>query len=329
MKRIRSYLFIIAVAYGGLLFLPSCKEKNEVFPPKVWSEYPYSGAAQPKTEITAIFFDSDHSFWLGLKDKDGLLYNDGYAWKRFDITTTGIEIDSVTAIVRDGNNKLWIGSKDGLACFDGLSWSKIAALENKSVSSIAVEGIGNLWVGLKGSTKGVAYLHNNVWTIFNKDNTGGILDSEVNAIAIDRNQLVWFATKDQGIIKRDQYHNWQFMTLYGYIDTVNFSCLATATDGSVWASNAASQLVHFQTGEFSILETGTGKPITSMLFAEDGTLWCGTLGAGLLKFDGSIWKSYTVANADLPSDNVYCLTKGFDGDLFFTTTGGRLLYLKP
>lgn len=325
MNLFRSLLLLIYLT-SSLALLTACKEKNDEFPPRNWSEYSYTGSGIAERDISVIYYENDHSLWLGAKGKEGLLHNDGYGWTVYDNSTSGIYFDSITSIIRDGNNKLWVGWKSGLALFDGNKWQEISQFKGLRVTSVAVEGIGKIHVGIKGKSGGMATLQNTEWhfqTLVNSD----IQSGDINSLVSDQDQVVWLTSADKGII-RFKNEEWESMSAGLPLLSQNFTAIAKAADGSIWAGSESSQLIHFYNDTYTILNTGTSKPITAIEVPEDETIWCGTFGAGIVCFDGKNWLSYTMENGAMPSNEIICLTAASPGYLFFSVSGGKLYLLK-
>ncbi len=322
----RSTLLFFCLVTGGSIFLLSCKERNKDFPPHPWSEYFYHTSAIAARTVSAIFYENDHSVWLGAQGKEGLLLKDGYTWNAYNKANTGFEMDSVTSISRDGNGTLWVGWKTGLAEFNGNSWHKIMPFDGLCVTSIAVEGIGNIEVGIKGEKGGLAIFRDNTWTFYSLSNSS-IPSQNIVSLSTDHDQLLWMATTDKGII-RLKNNQWEMMSIGIPLLSQNFTSITTSPDGSIWAGSTASQLIHYSENKFTVLNTGTSKSITSLVVADDGSVWCCTSGAGLIKYDGSVWTSFTVENAALPTNEILSIAKGTSGNLFFSIPGGKVLMIR-
>jgi ligand-binding sensor domain-containing protein len=326
MKLTRLTSCFIFLLFCSTALLSGCKEKNTDYPPRVWSEYSYTTSTIPYRDISTILYENDHSIWLGAKGKEGLLYNDGYNWSVFDSKNTGFDFDSITSIVRDGNAKLWVGWKSGLANYNEGKWMKINLFDGLCVTSVIVDGIGTIKVGIKGQNGGLATYTDNEWEFFNSSNSD-IPSESINSIVSDKDQVLWIATSNTGVFTLKN-SSWKKMSTDIPLLSQDFKCIAKAVDGSIWAGSAKSQLIHFFDTTYTVLNTGVSKPINSVLDIGNGDMWCATLGAGLIKFDGSNWESFTMENAALPSNEILCMASGGSGNLFFSVPGGKVLIIK-
>jgi len=326
MNTSRALYFLFLLAIASVAALSSCKEKNDEYPPRIWSELSYTSAGIAPRDVSVIYYENDHSSWLGARGYEGLLHYDGYQWSSFDKVNTGIQFDSVTSITRDGNGTLWVGWKQGLASFNNDTWENISQFAGLCVTSVAVEGIAGIRVGIRGKSGGVASLQNNAWTFYTTSNSD-IPSGNTNSLVSDHNQLLWVATADKGIT-RLRNTVWETMNTGATLLSDDFRCLTLSPDGSIWAGSSASQLIHFDDDTCTILNTGTSKPITSTVVTYDGEVWCSTYGAGLVRFDGKSWTSFNKNDAALPSDDILTLAKGGNGILLFSVPGGKVLMLK-
>ena len=66
--------------------------------------------------------------------------------------------------------------------------------------------------------------------------------------------------------------------------------------------------------------------INSILADENGHLWLGTDGDGVLFFDGADWQSYTSSNSGLPNDAIFELTKDLESNIWVGTADGVARY---
>jgi Two component regulator propeller len=312
--------FLIVILSGA------CKERNDTYPPQIWAEYTYAEEPVKEREIQTIFYESDHSFWLGSQGKEGLLFHNGYKWTEYNKGNTGIDFDSVTCFLRDPNGILWVGWRTGLAKFDNETWQSVTELEGHCVTGLGTEGIGNLYAGIKGENFGLARFENGTWDFYSGSNAG-TAGSNTNALLTDNEQYVWLATTNSGI-KRGKNGIWETMTEGLPLLSQNITCMAYSGDGSIWAGTDASQLIHLTANSKTVLSTGTSKPITALAFADDQSIYCSTKGAGIVHFNGSVWNAVTSQNEAIPSDEIITLHKAEPGRMYFSVPGGKVILIK-
>lgn len=70
----------------------------------------------------------------------------------------------------------------------------------------------------------------------------------------------------------------------------------------------------------------SGAAITTITFDEQGNKWCGTLGSGIYKFNGSSWAQFTSANSALVNNTIFCSATDLQGNLWFGTANGVATY---
>lgn len=319
-------LKILLSTFLIIILSEACKEKNETYPPQIWAEYPYAEEPVKEREIQTIFYESDHSIWLGSRGKEGLLFHNGYKWTEYNKGNTGIDFDSITCFLRDPNGTLWVGWRTGLAKFDNETWQPVAELEGHCVTGLGSEGIGNMYAGIKGDDFGLAHFENGSWDFFSGSNAG-TAGSNTNALLTDNEQYIWLATSDNGI-RRGKNGVWEYLTEDLPLLSQNITCMEQAADGSIWAGTDASQLIRIKDNEITILTTGTSKPITAIAFADDQSIYCSTKGAGIIHYSGSAWNAVNSENVALPSDEIITLRKAESGRMYFSIPGGKVILIK-
>jgi sugar lactone lactonase YvrE len=79
----------------------------------------------------------------------------------------------VYSIVIDGQGNKWIGTGNGLAKFDGVSWTVYntsnSGLPSDWITAIAIDAQGNKWIGTAGG--GLAKFDGVNWTVYNSYNS--------------------------------------------------------------------------------------------------------------------------------------------------------------
>ncbi len=111
---------------------------------------PYNGLSVTDT-MFVVFIDREGKKWMG--GKEGIQVHTGQDPKQQDSFTYYYdELPDlyVLAINQAENGEIWVGTRKGIAVFNGTDWETITAgLPDLSITSIAFDADGSAWVGTK------------------------------------------------------------------------------------------------------------------------------------------------------------------------------------
>jgi ligand-binding sensor domain-containing protein len=83
-------------------------------------------------------------------------------------------------------------------------------------------------------------------------------------------------------------------------------------------------------GEFLFYDTSNSQIskaiIRSIAIDDSGKVWVGSLGGGLIVFDGNTWKVFTMDNSGLPSNTINAIAFDHKNTLWIGTNGGLVKY---
>jgi ligand-binding sensor domain-containing protein/signal transduction histidine kinase len=219
-----------------------------------------------------------------------------YFFENWQITD-GLPQNTVQSIVRTRDGYLWLGTVEGAARFDGVSFEIFSKetfpiLTNNDINVIFEASNGALWLGAEDGSiyRRASSTRNAKWERFDK--TSGLPGNSIWKIYEDRIGTLWISTIGGGLV---QFKNGAFTTLnkaHGLQSNDIGKCFED-TDGTLWFGTFGGGLHTLREGKIiSVFTKEHGLPSNSVydvLRDKNGTLWAGTEG-GLVQManDGQV-----------------------------------------
>ncbi|MDP7619140.1 MAG: two-component regulator propeller domain-containing protein, partial [Dehalococcoidia bacterium] len=206
-KRIGGFSF---VALAGLMAFtvtlpPTTGERNA----DRWTVYNMANTSLSSWFLTEIFEDSKDRLWFAGFDNGASVLDDG-AMRTFNATNSVIE-ERVTSFMETLSGDIWLGNEDGVAIWDGATWSSLEMSEvplgTSHVSTLFRDSSDRVWVGTWGG--GTAVLDGEVWTGYSSaDELPG---DQVWSIGEDVAGTVWIGTRT-GLASLSSDGDWSVYT---------------------------------------------------------------------------------------------------------------------
>ncbi len=159
------------------------------------------------------------------------------------------------------------------------------------------------------------------WDLFTVENTrGGVPNDWVYGLAEGRNGDIWLATEGgMARFARGKWENWNHAKGLG-------APFAKVKDDIAFKNDPGKQSTHHarQKQEMGLQGVDVAynpNYVVSLEVDSQGTVWAGTWGGGLSRFDGKRWVNYTTADG-LPGNHVFMLHKDGSGKLWIGTNNG-------
>jgi hypothetical protein len=275
--------------------------------------------------------DEEGYIWIGT-DGDGLvkLNKSTGEWIVYNSLNSSLPNDYILSIAIDKRRGKWIGTKGGIAKFDGVNWviynTLNSGLQNNSINSLAIDSEGKIWIGTDGG--GVMVFDGVRWTSYTAFNSG-LPENHIFTIAIDKQGNKWIGTEWGGLAKFNDV-SW---TVYRASNSgLPYDLVKTITideQGNKWIGTIGG-LVKFDGMNWKIYnKSNSGLPSNSVnsisVLNKQGKVLVGTSG-GLAIFDGSRWIVYNTSNSGLPSDNILAIVIDEQGNKWIGTSGGLALF---
>lgn len=187
---------------------------------------------------------------------------------------------------------------------------------------------GDIWIATWSGVNRIRGGHlddRSKWDLFTVENTrGGVPNDWVYGLAEGRNGEIWLATEG-GMARyaKGKWDNWNHAKGLG-------APYAKVKDDIAFKNDPGKQSTHHakQKQEMGLQGVDVAynpNYVVSLEVDRQGTVWAGTWGGGLSRFDGQRWINYTTADG-LPGNHVFMLHKDGSGKLWIGTNNG-LTYL--
>jgi signal transduction histidine kinase/ligand-binding sensor domain-containing protein/DNA-binding response OmpR family regulator len=293
----------IIVHYNSLL-LVGCSNGLFMSPPDDKHFVPFRNELLGKNIIDLL--PSAQGLWIATEG-DGLFRYSVVSgkltqYRHDERNDRSISSDFVRSLCMDMQDRLWVGTFNGLnifnestASFDRYLCNEIekGSISQNSVRSLLLDNQGAMWVGTYYG--GLNYYHpfrNRFGRLSHIPYTNSLSDNVVSCITEGRRNELWIGTNDNGINVYD-------------IDRRRFT-YHTATDARPF-----------------ILSNNV-----KAILADENDVYAGTHGGGFSHLHRRTGKTtvYTSANSRLPCNNVYALCKTPDGNILTGTLEGLTIF---
>lgn len=267
------------------------------------------------TNVKRVLIDGNLT-WLGTSD--GLIRFDNLTGdKRVYDNKSGL-LSSGVFYVGKLDGRIWVGTYGGgLSILDPAAqkWTNYnipEGLGDSFVYDVMRDARGDVWIATWSGVNqviGGAMADAAAWRLHTvASSKGGLANDWVYGLASGPDGAVWLAT--EGGLTRYRDGAW---TTWKHADGLGAPWERVANDdqeriGSS-ATSAASRHHQRQRQEQGLERAGPAynpNYVVSLAVDAAGVVWAGTWGAGLSRFDGATWRSYTMADG-LPGNHVFAL----------------------
>lgn len=271
--------------------------------------------------------------WMGLSN--GMIRYDTRTADNHEVFTPestkgGLMSKGIYTLKVDRKGTKWIGTYGGgLTLFDGKTWKTYTV----------ADGLGDQWIydvvfdghlAWIATWKGVSVFDGR--TFKNYTEKDGLLDKWVYAIALDRDHVFWFGTESG--VNRFDGKTW---TGYTHKDGLGAEIAAKSPESeppAVSGLPSAGETDYGDVGGPSAQHhMGAGKKnvgsnpnfVIAAAVGPDNAKWFGTWGAGLSRFDGKTWTTFTDKDG-LGGNFIHALEVDENGLVWAGTNGGASWY---
>jgi PAS domain S-box-containing protein len=272
----------------------------------------------------------------------------------------GLPVNGISAMTQTRDGYLWLGTQKGLVVFDGVQFNLISLPNqhqfwNQTISSLTTSKDGGLWFGINGGSFGYydgrenfSSIESNKWVTpqmnvqqvheasdgslwvgaysgaarFIKGRTNDTIVNEqlwnVTAIYEDSRHRIWLGTTEQGL------YYWEGGKFILFPDATlkkeTIFAVVIDTVGRLWVGTQWGLRCYdsdFKPKEILPFTT----EVRALLVDRNGTMWIGTSGEGVLRYQNGEISSLRQTNG-LAHDFVTSLMEDREGSLWIGTREG-------
>jgi signal transduction histidine kinase/ligand-binding sensor domain-containing protein len=276
---------------------------------------------EPMVEsVNALALANTGGLWLGTDV--GLKLWDGKRAIRPTMPAAVAKLQ-VLALTKDRQGNLWAGTSHGLLRVTPALGVSTEFLENTSVAEVTAiyeDHDGDIWFG---GPRGIERLRDGMFTQYST--AQGVPSEEEGPIYVDEEGRTWFAPVSGGLYWLKDGRTGR-VTVAGLGHDLVYSI--SGGGGELWLGRQQGGLTELtRKGNSFVARTYTqadGLAQNSVFTVHrnrDGTVWAGTVSAGLSMLKHGVFTNYSVVNG-LESNSIFSIVEGFDGTMWIAAPSG-------
>jgi PAS domain S-box-containing protein len=249
-------------------------------------------------------------------------------WHGIDVwqQPQGLPQNTVLTILQTRDGYLWVGTKGGLARFDGVRFTLFDDRNKKQLGEnevwALVEGDdSSLWIGTHGG--GISRFKDGQFTVLTTKD--GLVNDFVRTLCKDAEGAIWIGA-DEGLSRYKDGRFTNYTVMNGLVHN-SVRSLFASPDGGVWVGTSNGGLIRFKDGTVvrQVIEGLSHKSeIKGICSDRNQNLWLGA-SEGLFRLNGGKVTKYTI-NEGLLSNRINCLYLDARGTLWIGTERGLNKY---
>lgn len=281
-------------------------------------------------QVLELDGDEQDHLWLGTRGM-GLFYYDGWSFTNFT-QAEGLAHDHVYKVLYDRNSGLtWVGTAFGLTSLSGgrlldsylTSASTTGGL--REIRDIALNPeSGGLWLATWAT--GVFLFHPETSSLKSFGRMEGLSNLNCLSLVIDKLGRLWCGTEN-GVFILENNHFIRLEALAELEGQNIFELTFDVNRQSIWIG-ANEGVYEFHQGNLHHHAPDNGVVLRNIqsiaIDAENSFYWFGTGGAGLIKFDGTFWSSFSTQDG-LPHNTIHDVHVVNGGSIWAATDNGTFL----
>lgn len=273
---------------------------------------------EPRSSVWSLLEDNDGNIWIGT-DNNGVFTYDGEQFTNIT-NSDGLVSNTVYTLTQDNSDAIWLGTQDGISIIDDEQLFFIPALAGVAVSGIIEDEDGTIWIGTFDF--GILFIQNGEINQVLDDNCNSC--NTINTMFMDSEGIIWFGTS--GGLKELRNNTLTLYTTQNGLSGNQITSIYEDQWGSYWVGSVDGTAITRFDGtndfeEVSLLNSESQNFITSSTEDRFGNLLIGTVGNGLVAYDGLVMYKFFEANLDR---TILSLITDRNGDVWVGMNDGTL-----
>ncbi len=230
-------------------------------------------------------------------------------------TADGLPQNSVQAIAQTADGYLWVGTRGGLARFDGVRFTNYGladGLKGIDIAALLEDGAGGLWIGTFGGGLG----HWREGAISTVTTADGLAHDNALVLAPAEAGCVWVG--GTGGLQHFGPDGFRRVGEAEGLARGEVTALAADRTQGLWAGTQEHGLFYWKDGRCTPVAGPPEHPTIApyaLLVDSRGALWAGIGNGKVLRRDAGGWTEFNESQG-VPYSFIYCLAEGAPGEIW-------------
>ena len=277
-------------------------------------EYTFSGWSNGSThQATLLRVNANDSVLTAVYTPTG----NNSDWQNFIGEDDGLPSSKLLGVFFDADSALWVAGINGVSRRDSSGqWQAFTpdnGFPDENAGALTQGPDGRIWTG---GQRHINFYDGSIWQNF--QNPPGIAGFFTD-ILFDKQGRMWVASI-YGVAYYDSL--WHTFTTEDGLTNNEALSLAEDSDGNIWVgtTNGINRWDGSQWQQFATFE-GDPIPFVQDIFVDDqGNLWFASNGLGILKYDGSNWTKFVIADDLVDSQEAQGVAVDKLGNIWFSAS---------
>jgi len=187
----------------------------------------------PLQDAWTVLVDHQQRVWVGTRD-EGLFRLETNQFQ--SVPGTEILGLQISVLFEDQGGQLWVGTPNGLGCWNGKTWKMYTrqdGLSGSSISALAEDAAGNLWIGTKDG--GLNCFKDGRFVSY-RESEDGLPGNDVSCLYVDNDGSLWVGTSGHGLARFHQGQWTRYARRDGLVSN-SISYLIGDDTGDLWVGS--------------------------------------------------------------------------------------------